>query len=126
MINLMHRIAIRLAPGRAGLVAIATAGAVVAATALFTLEPPTSDLILLPALVVLLWAVLGVVFVDVFATVPTLPDEDAGHWRRLVQKLRRSLYWALAAGFLLMGVVAADVSISIAREWLNERLVQPG
>lgn len=126
MINLMHRIAIRLAPGRAILTAIAMAGAIVAATALFALEAPKSDVILLPALVVLLWAVLGVVFVDVFAIVPKLPDEDLNRWRRLIQKLRRSLYWALAAGFLLIGIVAADVSFSIAREWMNERLVQQG
>ncbi len=125
MINLMHRIAIGLAPGRAILAAVAMAGAVVAVTALFALEPPKSDLILLPALVVLLWAVLGVVFIDVFAIVPHVPDADVKHWRGLIQKLSRGLYWALAAGFLVMGIVAADVSFSIAREWMNERPTAP-
>jgi hypothetical protein len=35
--------------------------------------------------------------------------------------MHRGLYWALAVGYLVLGIVAADVSLSIAREWLVDR-----
>jgi hypothetical protein len=121
MLDLMHQLAIRLAPARTALAGLASAGAIVAGTALLAFEPSKGDLVLFPALVVVLWAVLGVVFIEVFTTVPRPPEEGPKPWRRLVQKLSRSFYWALATGFLLMGIVAADVSFSIAREWLDDR-----
>jgi hypothetical protein len=120
MLDLMHRLAVRLAPARTVLTALAAGGGVAAGTALFAFEASKGDIVLFPALVVLLWAVLGVIFIDVFASIPNAPNEGLRHWRRWVQTLSRSFYWALAAGFLLMWIVAADVSFSIAREWLDD------
>jgi hypothetical protein len=121
MLNLMHQLAVRLAPARMILIALAGSGAVVAGSALFAFEAAKGDIVLLPALVVLLWAVLAVVFIDVFASVPSPPDEGLRPWRRLMRKLSRTLYWVLALGFMIMGFVAADVSMYIAREWLGDR-----
>jgi hypothetical protein len=41
--------------------------------------------------------------------------------------LVRGFQWFLALGFLLLGLVAIDLSLSIAREWIDETsLVDPG
>jgi fatty acid desaturase len=121
MLDLMQQIAVRFEPARSILIGLAGVGALAAGIALVAFEAAQGDLILLPALVVLLWAVLGVVFIDLFARIPKAPEAGERPWRRLIRKLSRSLYWILAVGFLMLGLIALDVSFSIAREWLDDR-----
>ncbi|WP_296805941.1 hypothetical protein [Thiocapsa sp.] len=121
MLELMQHIAVRCAPARAVLMGLAVVGATIAAISLVAFEAADGDLVLFPALVVLLWAVLGVVFIDLFARIPRLPEAGGG-WRRWMRGLLRRLYWLFAMGFLILGLVAVDVSFSIAREWLNDRV----
>ena len=120
MLDLMQHIAVRCAPARAVLMGLALVGALAAGISLVAFEAAKGDLILFPALVLLLWAVLGVVFIDLFARIPMAPVAGGG-WRRWLRGLLRRLYSLLAAGFLILGLVAVDVSLSIAREWLNDR-----
>jgi hypothetical protein len=120
MLDLMQHIAVRFAPARAVLMGLALVGALAAGISLVAFEAAEGDLVLFPALVVLLWAVLGVVFIDLFARIPRAPEAGGG-WRRWMRRVLRRLYWLLAMGFLILGLIAVDVSFSIAREWLNDR-----
>ncbi len=120
MLDLMQHIAVRCAPARAVLMGLALVGALAAGISLVAFEAAKGDLVLFPALVVLLWAVLGVVFIDLFARIPSAPEAGGG-WRRWMRGLLRRLYWLLAMGFLILGLIAVDVSYSIAREWFNDR-----
>jgi hypothetical protein len=121
MLDLMQHIAVRFAPARAVLIGLAVVGALIAGVSLVAFEAAKGDLILMPALVVLLWAVLAVVFIDIFTHVPKAPEVGGVRWHGLIRKLSRSLYWLLAMGFLMLGLIAVDVSFSIAREWLEDR-----
>ncbi|MFB1488805.1 MULTISPECIES: hypothetical protein [unclassified Thiocapsa] len=120
MLDLMQHIALRCAPARAVLMGLALVGALAAGISLVAFEAAKGDLVLFPALVVLLWAVLGVVFIDLFARIPRAPEAGGG-WRRWLRWVLRRLYWLLAMGFLILSLVAVDVSFSITREWLNDR-----
>jgi hypothetical protein len=120
MLDLMQHIAVRCAPARAVLMGLALVGGFAAGVSLVAFEAAQGDLVLFPALVLLLWAVLGVVFIDLFTRVPGVPEAGAG-WRRWMRRLLRRLYWLLATGFLILGLIAVDVSFSIAREWLSDR-----
>lgn len=120
MLDLMQHIALRCAPARAVLMGLALLGALAAGISLVAFEAAKGDLVLFPALVVLLWSVLGVVFIDLFARTPGVPEAGGG-WRRWMRGLLRRLYWLLAMGFLILGLIAVDVSFSIAREWFNDR-----
>lgn len=120
MLDLMQHLAARFAPARAVLVGLAALGALIAGISLIAFEAAKGDLVLFPALVVLLWAVLGVVFIDLFARIPKAPEAGGG-WRRWMRGLLRRFYWLLAMGFLILGLIAVDVSFSIAREWFNDR-----
>lgn len=120
MLDLMQQIAVRFAPARAFFIGLSVVGALAAGISLVAFEAAEGDLVLFPALVVLLWAVLGVVFIDLFARIPRAP-EACGGWRRWMRGMLRRLYWLLAMGFLILGLIAVDVSFSIAREWLNDR-----
>lgn len=127
MLDLIQWLADRLAPLRAGLIALTLVAALVGALALTLLDPGTADVILLPALILLLWAMMGIVFIDLFAKTlgaRTAGRADAG---RLRHRLVRGLQWFLAVGFLLLGLVAVDLSFYIAREWIEETsLDDPG
>ncbi|UHD18768.1 hypothetical protein [Thiocapsa bogorovii] len=116
----MQHIAVRCAPARTVLMGLALVGALAAGISLVAFEAAQGDLVLFPALVVLLWAVLGVVFIDLFTRVPKVPEAGSG-WRRRMRGLLRRLYWLLATGFLILGLIAVDVSLSIAREWFDDR-----
>lgn len=120
MLDLMRHIAVRSAPARAVLIGLAVVGALIAGVSLVAFETAKGDLILMPALVVLLWAVLAVVFIDIFSHVPKAPEAGGVRWHRLIRRLSRSLYWLLAMGFLMLALIAVDVSFSIAREWLDD------
>jgi hypothetical protein len=117
----MQRFAHALAPVRTALWGLAIIAGVTAGVALLGFEASTADLVLLPALVVVLWSVLGLVFIDLFARIPNHNPAHARGWRATALKLRRGIYWVLAIGYLVVGLVAADVSFSIAREWLADR-----
>ncbi|HSO84456.1 hypothetical protein [Thiocapsa sp.] len=120
MLDLMQQIAVRFAPARAFFIGLSVVGALAAGVSLVAFEAAEGDLVLFPALVVLLWAVLGVVFIDLFARIPRVPEAGGG-WRRWMRGMLRRLYWLLAMGFLILGLIAVDVSFSIAREWMNDR-----
>lgn len=120
MLDLMQQIAVRFAPARAFFIGLSVVGALAAGISLVAFEAAEGDLILFPALVVLLWAVLGVVFIDLFARIPRVPEAGGG-WRRWMRGMLRRLYWLLAMGFLILGLIAVDVSFSIAREWMHDR-----
>ena len=121
MLDRLHRIACRLVGVRALLLGLVTLGATAAGVGLFAFEGRTGDVILMPGLMLLLWAVTGLVFIDVFAHVPGPPEPDWHPWRRRLRALWRGLHWLLLAGFLMLSLMAADVSLHIADVWLDER-----
>jgi hypothetical protein len=121
MLTLMQRVAQALAPRRGPLIGLRLLSGCAAGVSVVGFEAHEADLILFPALVITLWSVLGVVYIDLFTRIPSLgPGSDDG-WRLALRKMHRGLYWALAVGYLVLGIVAADVSLSIAREWLVDR-----
>jgi hypothetical protein len=120
MLTLMQRIARALVPARTALLGLAFLSGGCAGVAILGFEASEGDLILLPALVFLLWSVLGLAFIDLFVRIPGNGPTPAQGWRGILLKLRRSVYWALAIGYLVVGLVAVDVSFSIAREWLAD------
>ena len=121
MLDHLHRIAHRLIRVRPLLLGLAALGVGAAGVGLFAFEGRTGDVILMPGLMLLLWAVTGLIFIDVFAHVPYPPDPGWHPWRRRLRVLWRGLHWLLLAGFLMLGLMAADVSLHIADVWLDER-----
>ena len=121
MLDHLHRIARRLIRVRALLLGLVTLGAITAGVGLLAFEGRTGDDILMPGLILLLWAVTGLIFIDIFAHVPCLPAPDWHPWRRRLRTLWRGLHWLLLAGFLVLSLMAADVSLHIADVWLVER-----
>jgi hypothetical protein len=121
MLTLMQRVAQALAPRRGPLIGLGLLSGCAAGVSVVGFEAHEADLILFPALVITLWSVLGVVYIDLFTRIPSLGPGSGDGWRLALRKMHRGLYWALAVGYLVLGIVAADVSLSIAREWLVDR-----
>ena len=121
MLDRLQRIARHLLPVRQILIGLAAFGSLVAGIGLFAFAGKEGDALLMPGLLVLLWAATGLIFVDVFAHVPHPPEPTWNPMRRRIQTLWRGLHWLFAAGFVLLSLMAVDVSLHIAETWLEER-----
>ncbi|MBK5964840.1 hypothetical protein CCR95_12300 [Thiocystis minor] len=121
MLDRLQRIARHLLPVRQILIGLAALGSLVAGIGLFAFAGKEGDSLLMPGLLVLLWAATGLIFVDVFAHVPHPPEPSWNPMRRRIQILWRGLHWLFAAGFVLLSLMAADVSLHIAEVWLEDR-----
>lgn len=119
MLELMRRLAVRLARTRPILVVLALLGATLAGVAILAFDATHGDIVLFPALIVLVWSVLGISYIDLFARVPR--RDGTGPQAGIKRRVIRAIDWMLALLFLVMGGIAADVSLSIGREWLDER-----
>lgn len=118
VLDLIHRLARRLLPLRPVLVGLAAGASLGAAIGLFALAGDDGDAVLMPSLILLLWLVTGLVFIDVFAHIPQPPRAGDQARGRLASKLWRLAYWALVLGFAALGLTAADLSLHMADAWL--------
>jgi hypothetical protein len=121
MLQHIHRLARRLLPIRPVLIGFVACGLVGAAVGLFAFPGNEGDHILLPATILVLWAVTGLIFVDVFAPLQgplgPNPNVQRSHWS---SKLREGLHWALILGFLVLALTVADLSLHLAHTWLMD------
>jgi len=106
MLETLSRYAISLRPLRPGLGIALALLALVATIAIF--NPKIAGLqTALPALITaLLWVLCGLVFIQVFATVPAPPDADLQGWSRLVRRINRGFHWLLFAALAMITAAA--------------------
>lgn len=121
MLDQLQHIARRIQPARPALIGLAALATLTAGIGLFAFAGKEGDSLLMPGLILLLWAVTGLIFIDVFAHVPHPPEPTWHPMRRRMRTLWRGLHWLLAAGFVLLSLMAVDVSLHIADVWLEER-----
>ena len=121
MLNRLQQIARYLLPVRRILIGLAAFASLVAGIGLFAFADTDGDALLMPGLILLLWAVTGLIFVDLFAHVPYPPEPTWEPMRRRLRTLWRGLHWLLAAGFVILSLLAVDVSLHIADAWLEDR-----
>ncbi|AFL74881.1 hypothetical protein [Thiocystis violascens] len=121
MLDRLQQIARRILPARQVLIGLAAFGSLTASIGLFAFAGKEGDALLMPGLILLLWSVTGLMFVDLFAHVPHPPEPTWSPMRRRMQTLWRGLHWLFAAGFVLLSLMAVDVSLYIAETWLEER-----
>jgi len=119
MFEHIHRLARRLIPVRPLLIGLIACGLVGAAVGVFAFAGNDGNLILMPALMLMLWAVTGLIFIDVFAVIPRQPPAgrfvSGGRWS---DRLRQGLLWALLLGFVALGLTVVELSLYIADAWL--------
>lgn len=119
MLQHIHRFARRLLPIRPVLIGLAACGLLGAAVGLFAFAGTEGNHLLMPGMILLLWSVTGLIFIDVFAQVPPPPRANPNVLRsRWTCKLRKSLHWALVLGFVALGLIAVDLSLHMAGAWL--------
>ncbi|MBK1719997.1 hypothetical protein [Thiocystis violacea] len=122
MLEHIHGVARRLLPIRPLLIGLVACGVLSAAFGLFAFVGKEGDAILMPAIMLMLWAVTGLIFIDVFAHSPGLPRSHSDVWSgRLLGQLWRWFQWALVLGFATLSLTVADLSLHIADVWLLER-----
>lgn len=119
MLDRLQQLARHLLPIRRILLGLAASGSVFAGIGLFAFADKEGDALLMPGLIILLWAITGLIFIDVFAHVPLPPEPAWSPRRRQLRTLWRGLHWLLMAGFAVLGMVAIDVSLHIADVWLQ-------
>ncbi len=122
MLDRLQRIARRIMPVRRVLIGLVALGSLLAGIGLFAFADKEGDALLMPGLILLLWAVTGLIFIDVFAHVPHPPEPTWSPWRKRIRTLWRGVHWLLAAGFVMLSLMAVDVSLHIAEVWLEERV----
>jgi len=119
MFEHIHRLACRLLPIRPLLIALIACGLAAAAVGVFAFAGNEGNHILMPAIILMLWAVTGLIFIDVFAGFPHHPQAGRGVWGgRWSTRLRQGLLWALLLGFLALGLTVVELSLYIADAWL--------
>lgn len=124
MLDLIQRIARHLKPARPILIGLVACGVLTAAVGLFAFAGSEGDALLMPGLLVLVWAVTAIVFIDVFAHIRRIPRPDReshpDFWSDSQHRLREGFQWLLVLGFLVLSLTAADLSLHIADTWLLE------
>lgn len=119
MFEHIHRLARHLLPIRPLLIGLIACGLVGAAVGVFAFAGNDGNAILMPALMLMLWAVTGLIFIDVFAVIPRQPQAgrlaSGGRWSA---RLRQGLHWGLLLGFVVLGLTVVELSLYIADAWL--------
>lgn len=95
-------------PARRVLLGLAALGAASAGIGLFAVAA-----LLMPGLMLLLWTVTGLIFIDIFAHVPPPPEAAWTVRRQWMRSLWRGLHWLLAAGFVMLSLTALEVSLHL-------------
>lgn len=120
MLARVHRLAYRLLPIRPVLIGLVGFGAVCAAVGLLAFSGSGGNHILMPAILLVLWAVTGLVFIDVFGHAPRPPHGNRDGWStRWFGKLRQGLHWALVLAFVVLALTVVDLSLYVADAWLD-------
>ena len=121
MLERLHWLACRLAPIRPALLGLAAVSLTTAGVVLLAFAGDAGDVILMPAILLLLWAIAGLIFVDVFAHAPPPPASRDSAWpEHWLDRLWLGLRWMLALGFVALSLTVADLSLHIADAWLRE------
>lgn len=100
MLNRLERLARRLAFLKTPALLLALGNALLF---LITLQ--------LPAVLLLIWSLMLYTFTSLFQAVPSRPEPRQPFFRRLKQKLQRSVYGLLAAIFLLLTLALFGLSM---------------
>ena len=111
MLDYIHGFARRLLFIRPLLIALILGGALGAAIGLLGLVGEDGDAIAMPGLILLLWGVTGLIFIDVFAHLPRWEAADGDLLQRYFSTFWRVLRWLLVAGFLGLSLTVADLSL---------------
>jgi len=120
MRDAVYRLARRLRPLRPLLLLAAAAGGLGAGIGLFAFSGNAGDVVLMPGLILLLWALTLLVFIDVFAHLPGPSQARAtGARRPWLAKLLLGLHWLLVLGFVALGLTVVDLSQHILDTWLG-------
>jgi len=120
MRDAVYQLACRLRPLRPLLLLAAGAGALGAGIGLIAFAGNEGDVVLMPGLILLLWALTFLVFIDVFAHLPGPSQARAtGARRRWLAKLLQGLHWLLILGFVALGLTVVDLSQHILDTWLG-------
>lgn len=121
MLNYIHRLACRLLPIRPVLIGFVACGLLGAAIGVFAFAGNEGDHLLMPAMILILWSVTGLIFIDVFAQLSPPPHANPDIWSsRWAKKLWKGFHWALVLGFVVLGLTAFDLSLHIADAWLMD------
>jgi hypothetical protein len=121
MLDSTHRLARRLLPIRPVLIGLVACGLLGAAIGVFAFAGNEGDYLLMPAMILVLWSVTGLIFIEVFAQLSPPPHANPNIWsRRWASKLRKGFRWALVLGFVVLGLTAVDLSLHIADAWLMD------
>jgi len=114
MLDSIHRLARRLLPIRPVLTGLVACGLLGAAIGVFAFAGNEGDYLLMPAMILILWSVTGLIFIDVFAQLSPPPHANPNIWSsRWASKLRKGFRWALARlrlfdpGFCHFGAILA-------------------
>lgn len=119
MLEQIHRTARGLLPLRRVLIGLLVCGAAGAAVGLFAFAGDEGDSILMPGIILILWAVMGLIFVDIFAHLQPPPRGNPTRCRsRWFGGLRQGLHWALVLGFAALGLTVIDLSLHLSNAWL--------
>ncbi|WP_295882495.1 hypothetical protein [uncultured Thiohalocapsa sp.] len=106
MLHRLQGFARWLRPARPLLVALGLLAFALATYLVLFGDPQTSDPLLLPAILGLLWCLCAVVFISTFETVPPAPPADVTGLSRLKRRVARLWYSLLALAFLGLTVAA--------------------
>lgn len=114
----IHRVACSLARARRALVWLFVCGAVGAAVGLFGFAGTQGDPIIVPAVILILWTLTGLIFVDVFAHFPPPRENSTVSGVRRFLKPMNGLYWMLVLGLSVLGFTVVDLSLHLAKPLL--------
>jgi len=120
MIDVLHRVALRLRPLRHVAVVVGAACLVGLVFVVFV-APPTSDSnrFLVPALVGFVWCLSAWGFIDTFQSVPARPDREQGLFARLKGSAARAWFWFLALLFGASTLAALFLTLKLGAFWIG-------
>ncbi|MGD2019886.1 MAG: hypothetical protein PVJ47_02445 [Thiohalocapsa sp.] len=118
LLNRLQALARWLHPARPLFVGAGAIAFILAAYLVVFGDPQTSDPLLLPAIVGILWSLCAALFISTFETVPPPAGPDMRGWAGLRRRATRLWYGLLALAFLSITVAA----LLLTRRLLGEAL----
>jgi hypothetical protein len=118
LLNRLQALARWLRPARPLFVGVGAIAFALAAYLVVFGDPQTSDPLLLPAIVGLLWSLCAALFISTFEAVPQPAGPDLRGWARLRRRAARLWYGLLALAFLGLTVAA----LLLTRRLIGEAL----
>ncbi|MFT4862317.1 MAG: hypothetical protein ACI95C_001536 [Pseudohongiellaceae bacterium] len=117
MLDRLQSIARRLWQFRLLLVLLAIIGLVGFSLSLFDAPVLNGAQVMMPSLVLLFWAMTGLSFGSLFFNIPDQPQADAGLGLRWSLKIKRSVYWIIGAGMIVLVLSLVVLSYQLIRAW---------